>query len=126
VLDNQRMTLSATVLDAPDARALAGFYQRLLGWDTVTDEPDWVTLRPAGGGTGLSFQTEPHHVRPTWPTDPDRPRMMAHLDIQVEDLPAAVEHAVALGAQVADFQPQDHVRVCLDPAGHPFCLFIRD
>jgi hypothetical protein len=28
-----RMTLSATVLDAPDARALAAFYQRLLGWE---------------------------------------------------------------------------------------------
>ena len=25
---------------------------------------------------------------------------------------------------LADFQPQDDVRVCLDPAGHPFCLFL--
>jgi hypothetical protein len=27
------------------------------------------------------------------------------------------------GAQVAGFQPQDDVRVMLDPAGHPFCLY---
>jgi hypothetical protein len=34
-----------------------------------------------------------------------------------------VEHAVSLGATVAEFQPQDDVRVMLDPAGHPFCLY---
>jgi hypothetical protein len=47
---------------------------------------------------------------------------MMHLDIEVGDLEAAVADAVALGARVADFQPQDNVRVLLDPAGHPFCL----
>ncbi len=49
--------------------------------------------------------------------------MMVHLDIRVDDLAAAEAHAVATGAVVADYQPQDDVRVCLDPAGHPFCLF---
>jgi len=47
---------------------------------------------------------------------------MMHLDIQVEDLDAAVAEAVALGARVAEFQPPDNVRVLLDPAGRPFCL----
>ena len=28
------------------------------------------------------------------------------------------------GATLADFQPQEDVRVYLDPAGHPFCLFL--
>jgi hypothetical protein len=37
-----------------------------------------------------------------------------------------VSDAVALGAQVASFQPQDKVRVLLDPAGHPFCLCLDD
>jgi hypothetical protein len=32
---------------------------------------------------------------------------------------------VALGATVAEFQPQGHVRVCLDPDGHPFCLYVE-
>jgi catechol 2,3-dioxygenase-like lactoylglutathione lyase family enzyme len=48
---------------------------------------------------------------------------MMHLEIRVDDLDAAVAHAVAQGATLADFQPQEYVRVCLDPAGHPFCLF---
>jgi glyoxalase superfamily protein len=30
--------------------------------------------------------------------------------------------ATALGATLAVAQPQDNVRVLLDPAGHPFCL----
>ena len=25
---------------------------------------------------------------------------------------------------LADFQPQDDLRVCLDPAGHPLCLYL--
>jgi hypothetical protein len=47
---------------------------------------------------------------------------MMHFDFQVGDLDSAVADAVALGARVADVQPQDNVRVLLDPAGHPFCL----
>jgi catechol 2,3-dioxygenase-like lactoylglutathione lyase family enzyme len=116
--------LTSTVLDAPDPRALAEFYHRLLGWPITRDEPDWVTLRPSGGGPGLSFQTEAAYVRPTWPAGPGDQQMMLHLDIEVQDLAAAVDYAVAAGATVAEFQPQEDVRVCLDPAGHPFCFWV--
>ena len=58
------------------------------------------------------------------PAGPGDQQMMMHLEIKVDDLPAAVAHAVAQGATLAGFQPQDDVRVCLDPAGHPFCLFL--
>ena len=51
--------------------------------------------------------------------------MMMHLDVEVDDLPSAVDHALAIGATLAEFQPQDDVRVLLDPAGHPFCLFVH-
>ena len=47
-----------------------------------------------------------------------------HLEIEVDDLEASVAHAVAQGATLAGFQPQEDVRVCLDPAGHPFCLYL--
>jgi catechol 2,3-dioxygenase-like lactoylglutathione lyase family enzyme len=111
------------VLDAPDARALASFYEKLLGWTRVADEPNWVMLRPPDGGTGLSFQSEPNFAPPIWPSVRSAQQMMIHLDIDVEDLEAGVAWAVAAGARVADFQPQDDVRVMLDPVGHPFCLF---
>ncbi|MGW0336599.1 VOC family protein [Streptomyces sp. NPDC003011] len=119
-----RFTLSATVLDAPDARELAAFYRAVFGWPVREDGPDWVYIAPPDGGAGLSFQTEPHYVRPRWPSTPDAQQMMLHLDIQVDDLPAAVARATALGATLADFQPQEHVRVLFDPVGHPFCLYV--
>jgi catechol 2,3-dioxygenase-like lactoylglutathione lyase family enzyme len=117
------MWVSATVLDAVDPPALADFYVRLLGWEVVTEDPTWVMLRPPSGGTGLSFQWEPDFVPPTWPARPGEQQVEAHLDIAVDDLDAGVAHALAAGAVLADHQPQDQVRVMIDPAGHPFCLF---
>lgn len=119
-----QMMLTGIVLDSPDARELAAFYHRLLGWTATLDEPDWVTLGAPGGGPGLSFQTEKNHVRPVWPAGPGDQQMSIHLDIRVEDLAEAGAHAERAGATLASFQPQDHVRVYLDPAGHPFCLYI--
>jgi len=37
-----------------------------------------------------------------------------------------VRWAQAQGARLAEHQPQEHVRVMLDPEGHPFCLFPDD
>ena len=119
------MTLSGIVLDSPDARVLADFYRRLLGWTVEQDEPGWVKLRSPDGGPGLSFQTESNYARPTWPAGPGDQQMLVHLDIRVQDLEAAGAHAVAEGATLAEYQPQDDVRVYLDPAGHPFCLFLN-
>lgn len=119
-----RLTLRGVVLDAPDRRELAAFYRRLLGWAVRQDEPDRFTLASLDGGAGLSFQTESRYVRPVWPAGPDDPPMMIHLDIGVDDLGRAGAHALAAGATLADFQPQDDVRVFLDPVGHPFCLFL--
>jgi catechol 2,3-dioxygenase-like lactoylglutathione lyase family enzyme len=118
-------TLTAAVLGTTDPQGLARFYQRLLGWPIGSDDPTWTTLRPEGGGTGLSFQLEEDHTPPTWPAKGGDQQMQVHLDIEVDDLAAAVAVATDAGATVAGFQPQDDVRVCLDPAGHPFCLWVR-
>ena len=118
------ITLAATVLGAPDPQALGRFYLQLLGWAERSDEPGWYTIGPPGGGAGLSFQHEAHHRRPAWPAGEGQQQMQLHLDLRVEDLGAAVHRAEELGATVAEFQPQEGVRVCLDPAGHPFCLFV--
>lgn len=118
--------LSSTVLDAPDAAELADFYRRLLGWEPVQEEPDWVKILPPGGGAGLSFQTEKAYVPPVWPASPGDQMMMLHLDFEVTNLEDGVAHAVAEGATPAEFQPQHDVRVLFDPVGHPFCLFVRD
>lgn len=111
------------VLDAPDARALARFYSELLGWAIAKEGDDFCTLGPTSGVAYLATQTSAGYVRPEWPNAEGRQQMMLHLDFEVTDLPAAVAHAVELGAREAAFQAQDDVRVLLDPAGHPFCLY---
>ncbi len=116
--------LTATVLDTPHPAVLAGFYRRLLGWAQRGEADEtWVMLAAPDGGAGLSFQLEPDYVRPVWPSTPGEQQMSVHLDIGVEDLATAVTHALAVGAVLSVHQPQDDVRVLLDPDGHPFCLF---
>jgi catechol 2,3-dioxygenase-like lactoylglutathione lyase family enzyme len=128
------MRVASVVLGAPDPRGLGAFYERLLGWAVVAREParpgypvedGWMQLRPPDGGVGLSFQWEPDYVPPVWPPRPGAQGMMLHLDVEAADLPAAVEWAQGAGARLAEHQPQEDVRVMLDPAGHPFCLFTR-
>lgn len=112
------------VLNAPDARALAYFYRDLLGWPLADDTPEWCTMRVPDAPANLAFQTEELYERPTWPAAAGTQQMMLHLDIGVTDMAGAVEDALALGAVLHEHQPQDDVRVLLDPAGHPFCLYM--
>ncbi|MEU5980564.1 VOC family protein [Streptomyces sp. NPDC047315] len=120
-----RLTLATVVLDCADAHALADFYRGLLGWEVRAGEPEWVLIQaPGGEGIRLALQGERDYVPPVWPEEPGAQQKMLHIDIRVDDLTAAVGHAVALGAREAAHQPQGDVRVLFDPAGHPFCLFV--
>jgi predicted enzyme related to lactoylglutathione lyase len=111
-------------IEAPDPRALARFYSELLGWPIGHEEPGTAIVAAPEGPIYLVFQQADGHQPPVWPTADRRQRPMMHLDFQVTDLEAAVAEAVALGASPAAEQPQENVRVLLDPAGHPFCLCI--
>lgn len=111
------------VLEAPDGAALAAFYASLLGWPVAQQSDDGAAIAVPGTSSYLGFQSSPGYVPPAWPAADGRQQMMMHIDIAVDDLAAAVAEAVELGATVAGFQPQEDVRVLLDPAGHPFCLY---
>jgi hypothetical protein len=63
-------------------------------------------------------------LEPDRPSAPGQQHITVHLDIPVGDLDTAVAEALDGGATLAQVQPQDDVRVLLDPAGHPFCLFL--
>ncbi len=126
--------LGGICVDCADAEELAEFYSKLLGWEiSARDEPatrqggsGWIALRNPDGGIGLSFQAERWYEPPVWPEQPGAQTKMIHLEIAVDDVEAAVERALTLGATVATPQPSDRhpaeLRVMLDPAGHPFCL----
>lgn len=129
------MAVTSVTIGAPDPRELAAFYARMLGWPVTASEParpgsppedGWAQLKPPAGATGptLNFEYEAQYTRPVWPSEPGRQHITQHLDIAVADLDGAVAWAVEAGAIVADFQPQEQVRVMFDPAGQPFCLFL--
>jgi catechol 2,3-dioxygenase-like lactoylglutathione lyase family enzyme len=103
---------------------LADFYARLLGWTIAKDEPGYVTVAPPDSVAYLAFQSSPEYIQPVWPPAYGRQQMMMHLDFEVDDLPASVADAVEMGARLAEYQPQDNVRVLIDPAGRPFCLYL--
>jgi hypothetical protein len=119
------LTISTVNIGAPEPRLLADFYCALLGGEVARDEGDDVWVRLPNGQIPLAFQRE-QFTPPAWPAGPGDQHMMIHLEVMVDDLPSAVEHALACGARLAEFQPQDDVRVCLDPAGHPFCLWLGE
>ncbi|WP_347348475.1 VOC family protein [Nigerium sp.] len=119
------LRLSTVNLSAPDPANLGRFYARLLGWELDVVEPGWVTVADPAGGVSIVIQDEPiGYVRPVWPARPGEQQMMMHLEIQATSLLAGVRHALQSGATLAEYQPQPHVRVCLDPAGHPFCVWV--
>ena len=74
----------------------------------------------------IEFQYEQQLRAPDVAPADGRQQMMMHLDIAVDDLDDGVAWALELGATVAEHQPQAGVRVMLDPAGHPFCLFAAE
>jgi catechol 2,3-dioxygenase-like lactoylglutathione lyase family enzyme len=117
--------VSTVNISCPDPPALARFYAALLGTEIRAEEPDWVVLS-GGGSIPLSFELDRHYQPPVWPTEPGQPPTQLHLEVQVSDLEGALAHALECGARLAGYQPQDDVRVCLDPAGHPFCLWLDD
>src|SRR4051812_15719743 len=111
-----------TAIEAPDPSALAHFYSELLGWPVGHEEPGTAILAAPEGSIYIVFQQADGYRPPVWPPADGQQRTMMHFDFQVGHLESAVADAVALGATLASEQPQENVRVLLDPAGHPFCL----
>ncbi|MCZ1005670.1 VOC family protein [Streptomyces lydicus] len=111
---------AAVTFDCPDPAELARFYGEALGLPLVFSTDDFVLLGQEGGA-GLGFNRLSDYRRPTWP-DPSQEKQ-AHIELGVDDLAAARDRMLALGAVEPAFQPDpDRWRVLLDPAGHPFCL----
>jgi hypothetical protein len=71
-----------------------------------------------------AVQDDQHAVRPVWPSRTGESLMMSHLDLEVDDLEQATAYAVEVRVRVASCQPQEDMRVVLDPASHPFCLCV--
>jgi hypothetical protein len=128
------------VLDTTDARGLAEFYRRLLGFAyRPGDEPpppghddergrDWLVIRSPSGGAGIAFQQVAGLTETTWPDDAVPQQL--HLDMNVqnkEELDRQHERALRLGARLRLDRSADEdepLRVYADPSGHTFCVFV--
>jgi hypothetical protein len=126
-----RARLRGPVFDCLDALELADFYSALLGWPIAeqvagggpeSPGPSWAKIESPDGRSKIEFQGLWDYQRPVWPNVAGAQQQMLHLDIAV-DSEAAVGWCLEHGATLAEHQPQPHVLVLLDPAGHPFCLF---
>lgn len=112
--------IGAVILDCPDPLALSAFYAALLGVERDdSSTSDWAAFRVSDGGPSLSFQRIENYQQPQWPAG--TPPQQFHLDVVVDDLDAAHQPTLELGATALS---ERHVgfRVYADPVGHPFCL----
>ena len=118
-------------IDCVDAGPVAAFYERLLEFEVREFRPpEWPQLWDPVGVVHLNIHGGvPGYQPPTWPERPNKQQKMLHLEVEVEDLKTAVATALATGGQEAPWQPPDRnpdrIRIMLDPAGHPLCLFVR-
>jgi hypothetical protein len=116
-------------IDCSEAPPMARFYESLLGFEPREVGPMWAQLFHPAGGVHLNIQGDPNYVAPTWPEQPDLQQKMMHFEVLVDDLEGAVAAAIEAGGTEAPWQPPDRdphrIRIMLDPAGHPLCLFLR-
>jgi catechol 2,3-dioxygenase-like lactoylglutathione lyase family enzyme len=119
----QRKDWWGVTIEAPDPRGLLAFWSEILGVPIRVVDDSGGDLDFGEGVGSFAVQRAEVYEPPVWPPETGKQGMQMHIEVEVDDLAAAVEHAVELGATVASHQPQDDVRVLLDPAGHPFCLY---
>lgn len=110
------LRLEGLTLDCRDKHALAEFWCALLGTTVRGEAGQYLGLNPTEKGfPRLVFQQV---------EEPLRPRGRLHLDLEVDDLEAETQRAVALGAAlvevVEDLGGRWHV--LRDPEGNLFCL----
>jgi predicted enzyme related to lactoylglutathione lyase len=116
-----RINNQIVVFDAADLATESRFWAGML--DGTVDAKDAWHLVMVDGQPRVGVQLSPNHVRPDWPAG--NPQQV-HLDLWVDDIDAAHDKAMALGAallqEAKDLDKPDNWQVYADPAGHPFCL----
>jgi predicted enzyme related to lactoylglutathione lyase len=116
-----RIARQIVVFDAAELTAESAFWSRLLG-GTVDADDDWHMVS-VDGEPVLGIQLAPNHVPPEWPAGAPQ---QIHLDLYVDDVKAAHDEAMSLGARLLkpadDIESAEGYQVYADPAGHPFCL----
>ncbi|CAL9500032.1 hypothetical protein SUDANB120_03426 [Streptomyces sp. enrichment culture] len=110
-----RVRLHQIVVDCREPGELVRFWAELFGVEPVERARGWFHVKLPGVAR-LAFQPAP---------EGKSAKNRLHLDLAVDDLPAAVARAVALGAAPAGgtiTDDQGSFQTMRDPEGNEFCL----
>lgn len=123
-INSVTMKMGPIVMDCGigEARTLASFYHRLLGWEITHPAQNGTAAITSPEGNVIAFQEVENYERPVWPWIKGKQGPMMHFDIIVEDLEIAILYAIQWGAKLVEEKFFEDSRTLLDPAGHPFCL----
>ena len=106
-----------TTVDSCNAERAATFWGRLLDLEPVERDDGWYVLGPtAAGGPMLYFQPVP---------EPKTGKSRVHIDLWVDDLPAAIRLVEELGGHLTSDTHDVRsgtLAVMTDPDGTEFCL----
>ncbi|MFF4528497.1 VOC family protein [Streptomyces sp. NPDC001407] len=108
---------------ARNGRELAEFYAAALGTEVSRSYPDGqgddVAFALYAGDAMYLFYTSDSFKAPDWPEE----ELPFHMDLAFDDVRAAEERLLELGATKPSHQPGGkHWTVLLDPSGQPFCI----
>jgi predicted enzyme related to lactoylglutathione lyase len=110
-----RARLDQIVVDSREPRSLVRFWAQLFGGEPVDRARGWSHVVPPGFPR-LAFQPVP---------EDKTAKNRLHLDIEVDDIPAAAARAEQFGAVTVGEIVTDELgsyQVMLDPEGNEFCF----
>jgi predicted enzyme related to lactoylglutathione lyase len=110
-------SVDEVVTDCSRPRELALFWSAVLGGEVGERDADWCYIFPPGW-TQLSFQRVP---------EPKTIKNRLHIDVAVDDLTSAIEHAEQIGARkVGEVQhtASGSFQILQDPEGNEWCLVV--
>lgn len=115
------LRIQCTCFDAADPRALASFWENVLGWRRTYDSDDEVVLEPAQGTPENGVVPDLLFLRVP---EPKSGKNRLHIDLRPDDRDAEVARIEHLGARRVDVgQRGDESWVVLaDPEGNEFCV----
>jgi len=107
--------IDEVVIDCTEPAVLAAFWASVLGGQPLARDANWHYVDPPGW-TRLAFQRVP---------EAKQGKNRLHLDVEVADIAAATEQALALGARRSGEVHSDAAgsfQVLLDPEGNEWCV----
>lgn len=110
-------SVDEVVIDCREPRELVQFWAAVLGGEVGERDADWCYVFPPGWSQ-LSFQRVP---------EAKTVKNRLHIDVAVQDLVAATEHAERLGARrIGEVQHtvSGSFQVLEDPEGNEWCVVV--